>query len=275
MFWDYDTQWGADRSRSGDGPKTWGHLEFSNTNQLLDVLAAYDIRACFAVVGAAALPGSRPYHDPQQVRRIFQAGHEIASHSFRHEWLPGLNRAALIQTLTLSKDAIEQCIGAPVISFVPPYNQPFEYARRASFSLSERRQSGPERTSLPILCQALAETGYRFCRVAYRPWPLRIADALVGRRLDWARPLEQIEGIWCARLNAPCGFAEDTRSMLGVCTVPSKILTVYGHPHSIGLPGAQNIQFLEPFLVEVKHLCSIGRLRASRPDTIIHEMKLQ
>src|SRR4051812_42902564 len=142
FFWDYDTQWGADRSRGPGGPKNWGHLEFPNTDRLLELHAQYEIPACFAVVGAAALPGERPYHDPGQIRRVHEAGHEVGSHSFHHDWLPGLNRRALLQTLSASKDALEQCVGARVVSFVPPYNQPFDYPGGWSFSISERRGAG-------------------------------------------------------------------------------------------------------------------------------------
>ncbi|RPH35044.1 hypothetical protein EHM92_06915, partial [bacterium] len=83
LYWDYDTQWGADRSRGKGGAARWGELEFKGADRLLDIHASYEIPVCFAVVGSAALPGQRPYHDPAQVRRIFQAGHEIGSHSFR------------------------------------------------------------------------------------------------------------------------------------------------------------------------------------------------
>ncbi|MGH7633973.1 MAG: polysaccharide deacetylase family protein, partial [Gemmatimonadaceae bacterium] len=138
VFWDYDTQWGADRSRSTQRSSDWGAREFPNTDRLLEVHARYNVPACFAVVGAAALPGARPYHDADQIRRIHGAGHEIASHSFRHEWLPGLGRDALRETLSSSKSALEQCIGAPVTTFVPPFNQPFDYASRWAFSVSER-----------------------------------------------------------------------------------------------------------------------------------------
>ena len=270
IFWDYDTQWGADRSRTGS-PKDWGHLDFSNTDRLLDVFAAHGLTACFAVVGAAALPGSRPYHDPAQVRRIFGAGHEVASHSFRHEWLPGLNRASLFESLKNSKDALEQCIGAPVVSFVPPYNQPFDYARRGSFSVSERLSAGSGRASLSTVCETLHETGYRFCRVAYRSMPLRAIEAILRRRLDRPRSLERIKGIWCARLNAPCGFGTGSQSMLSACASSSEIVTVYGHPHSISLPGPQNVSCLEPFLSQAKSLQQSGRIRVSLPATLIKE----
>jgi hypothetical protein len=189
VFWDYDTQWGADRSRCGDGtrPAAWGHLEFPNTDELLDLHARFDIPACFAIVGAAALPGERPYHDPAQIRRVHAAGHEIASHALRHEWLPALDRRALQRTLRESKDALEQCIGAPVTSFVPPFNQPFDYARGWSFSLAERREAGARRTTLRVLCETLRETGYQFCRVAYSPLSERMRD-WVGRSLSPTAP---------------------------------------------------------------------------------------
>jgi len=139
FFWDYDTQWGADRSRNPSRSRTWGQFDFEHTERLLELHAEYVVPACFAVVGAAALPGQRPYSDPAQVRRIHAMGHEVASHSFRHEWLPGLDRHSLLEALRASKNALEQCVGASVISFVPPYNQPFDYPPGWSFSLSERR----------------------------------------------------------------------------------------------------------------------------------------
>ena len=152
-----------------------GHLEFPGTDELLELHERFGVPACFAVVGAAALPGERPYHDPKQIRRIHAAGHEIASHAFKHEWLPGLDRRALLRTLRDSKDALEQCIGAPVVSFVPPFNQPFHYARGWSFSVSELREAGVHHTTLDRLCDALRETGYAFCRVAYAPLTERAA----------------------------------------------------------------------------------------------------
>jgi peptidoglycan/xylan/chitin deacetylase (PgdA/CDA1 family) len=230
FFWDYDTQWGADRSRL-PGPRDWGGLEFPNTDELLDIHAEFGISACFAVVGAAALPGKRPYHDPAQIRRIHAAGHEIASHSFSHEWLPGLDRRALLATLRESKDRLEQCIGSPVVAFVPPFNQPFDYAGGWSFSLSERREAGRGRTTLRILCESLGETGYRFCRVTYAPLRERVVNWLGRPGFRPGPPLE-IAGITCARAGNG-GFAlEEVTALLGRCEAQS-LIALYGHPHSL------------------------------------------
>ena len=270
LFWDYDTQWGADRSRIPGGRKTWGPLEFENTERLLKIHAEYDVPTCFAVVGSAALPGERPYHDPRQIRRIHEAGHEVASHSHRHEWLPGLNRKALRETLYASKDALEQCIGSPVTAFVPPWNQPFDYLRRLSISLAERREVPSERTHLRKLCETLEDTGYRFCRVAYRPINERLMDR-VGYRGERPRRPENIAGVTCLRLSG-LGFSAATSQLVERCIVSGGLAVIYAHPHSTRLGGTQDESRLVPFLKLVRDHVRAGRLRIRLPRDINGEI---
>ena len=269
LFWDYDTQWGADRSRSSGGPKNWGPLEFENTERLLELHAKYDIPSCFAVVGAAALTGDRPYHDSEQIRRIHAAGHEIGSHAFRHEWLPGLNRQQLIETLSKSKDALEQCIGTAINAFVPPYNQPYDYPQGNSYSLSERREAGKDRTNLHQLCETLKETSYRFCRVSYRPMQQRLAERVLGKRRDRPSRLERIAGITCVRLNTPGGFDEPAIKMLERCAETGGTAVVYGHPHSIKGKGSQNEAHLIKFLERAAELKKQNKIEVKLPSLIM------
>lgn len=269
FFWDYDTQWGGDRSRAPGGPKNWGALEFPNTERLLELHAEYEIPACFAVVGASALPGERPYHDPQQIKKIAGAGHEVASHSFRHEWLPGLNHSELTRTLRDSKDALEQCIGAAVLSFVPPYNQPFDYPAAGSISISERREAGRDRTDLRRLCDALKETGYRFCRVCYLPFRLRLAEKLLKSRLDRPVSTEVIAGVVCVRLNTPGGFDANSLQVLDLCVKQGGTAVVYGHPHSLHAGNSQDEKWFLPFLQRVQHLRDSGTVRICLPRDLL------
>lgn len=271
IFWDYDTQWGGDRSRSPGGPKSWGPLEFTATERLLDLHSEFGIPACFAAVGAAALPGERPYHDPAQIRRIHDAGHEVGSHAMRHEWLPGLSRAAVYETLRSSRDALEQCVGAPVHAFVPPYNQPFDEPRRLSISLSERRGGSPERMNVSGMCRALAETGYRFCRVAFRPALQRLAERARGRRLDAPRRPVSIGGILCARLNTPGGFDAPTLDIVRRTIGTSKVVVVWGHPHSLPSENSQGERHFVPFLEELSVAIRTGKLRAILPRDLLAE----
>lgn len=265
FFWDYDTQWGGDRSRLPGGRKAWGPLEFENTERLLEIHSRFRVPTCFAVVGAAALPGERPYHDPAQIRRIHEAGHEVGSHSHRHEWLPGLKPVELRETLRSSKDALEQCIGAPVSTFVPPWNQPFDHVAGLSVSLAERREAGPDRTNLARLCGALLETGYRFCRVAYRPVYQRLADRVLRTRFDQLGRTESISGVTCVRLNTPGGFGSLTKRSVRRCVERGALVVVWGHPHSLTLGNNQDEKYLVPFLQMISDMRDAGRLTICQP----------
>lgn len=223
------------------------------------------MRACFAAVGAAALEGERPYHDPAQIRAIHAAGHEVASHSFRHEWLPGLTEDGLRETFTKSREALEACVGAPVATFVPPFNQPFDHAAGWSISLSERREAPGRRNDLARVCRTLGACGYRFCRVAYRPLSTRLADWASGRRRDRPARLERIAGLTCVRINTPCGFGPGSSAMLDRCVAEGGLAVVYGHPHALGTDGHQSEAFLVPFLDRVRRLQEEGALRVRLP----------
>ncbi len=270
LFWDYDTQWGGDRSRAGKGPQDWSS-EFENTERLLEMQAEYDMPSCIAVVGSAALPGERPYHDPKQVRQMHELGHEVASHTHRHEWIPGLNRQSLIETLRSSKDALEQCVGEEVTCLVPPYNQPFDYPSGWSFSMSERREAGKDRTDLKMLCETLQETGYKFCRVGYRPLVHRVADRLRGRQIYQPSELEQIAGIVCLKTNA-CGFGAKSLDVLDRSVKSGKTLVIYGHPHSLSdASNTQRFDLFENFLKVIRDLREAGKIRCLLPRDLLAE----
>jgi hypothetical protein len=266
FFWDYDTQWGADRSRNPHRTPDWGPLEFPNTELVLEAHAKYGVPACFAVVGAAALPGERPYHDPAQIRRIHEAGHEVGSHAFYHEWLPALGGEKLRETLQRSKDALEQCVGVEVTTFVPPYNQPFDYARGWSFSLSERRAVRHDRIDVARLCQTLRETGYEFCRLGDRAIALRLADYVARRELHRPGELDTIEGIRCLRINTPCGFSAEARTIMERQLDRGGYWVLYGHPHSVSDPASsQSLGNLEATLEAVERWRREGRVRCVLP----------
>jgi hypothetical protein len=194
----------------------------------------------------------------------------VGSHSHRHEWLPGLGSQALRETLRSSKDALEQCIGWPVTAFVPPWNQPFDFPRRLSISVAERREVRSERTDLRKLCETLAETGYQFCRVAYRPLHERLLDRIIRREEPPRRP-ERIAGVTCLRLNG-FGFGPETSRLLERCIVSGGLAVIYAHPHSIRLGESQDESLLVPFLRRIREHRRAGRLRIYLPRDIGLEM---
>ncbi|WP_242634432.1 polysaccharide deacetylase family protein [Marinobacter salicampi] len=63
-------------------PKDWGTMEYrveANTDRLLGLFDERDTKATFFTLGWVA------ERSPNLVRRIQQAGHEIASHGYSHQ----------------------------------------------------------------------------------------------------------------------------------------------------------------------------------------------
>jgi polysaccharide deacetylase family protein (PEP-CTERM system associated) len=95
----------------------WDGLEsrvVANTERLLAAFEEFGARATFFTVGWIAR------RQPGLVRRIAEAGHEIASHSFWHEILQRHDRESLAADLGASRRLLEDLSGAPVRGFRAP-----------------------------------------------------------------------------------------------------------------------------------------------------------
>src|SRR5262245_21670695 len=103
------------------------HLHFDETRRayyagrvawatawLLDRLSARGIKATFFVVGELARA------QPRLVKTMHSAGHEVASHSWKHLRIHSFTPDAFRQDLRRSKDTLEQITGAPVVGFRAP-----------------------------------------------------------------------------------------------------------------------------------------------------------
>lgn len=85
------------------------------TNQLLDVLAQFNAKATFFVIGNSvdAYPGT--------VQRIVAEGHALGNHTYRHEALPLLSADEIVQTLSATNNAIARATGLTSSCVRPPY----------------------------------------------------------------------------------------------------------------------------------------------------------
>lgn len=92
-------------------PADWQRYErqvVSNTDRILELLAAHGVRATFFVVGKVA------ERRPEVVRRIVEGGHEVASHGYRHERIPKRGSERFDEDLRRSREVLESVSGRPV-----------------------------------------------------------------------------------------------------------------------------------------------------------------
>ncbi|OPX88387.1 MAG: Peptidoglycan-N-acetylglucosamine deacetylase [Pelotomaculum sp. PtaB.Bin104] len=85
------------------------------TPRVLEILDQYQVKACFFVVGAKAKA------NPDLIKQIALAGHEIGSHGFRHQaaWLTG-PRATATENMETSR-VIEEITGQKPRFYRPPW----------------------------------------------------------------------------------------------------------------------------------------------------------
>ncbi len=151
----------------------------SNCARVLDLFAAANVRATFFTLGWVAARA------PALVRRIHEAGHELASHGWDHARVFTLGPARFAEDLAISRRAIEDAAGIAIAGYRAP-----------SFSIDART---------PWAFEVLAQQGYAWSssvapvihdhygwpeapRFAFRPLPgsdlveVPVTTALLGRR---------------------------------------------------------------------------------------------
>ena len=160
IYWDYELQTGADQAISTKG--LWdGRKDYDETKKLLLFLKDKKIKCTFAVIGVCAEKGKLPYHSQNQIKQIAKMGHEVASHSYKHEYIPELNKKQLRETLRKSKELLENSCGKKVVSFVPPHNMPAEVY---GLSIDIKKKKKLSKISLKVLYKTLASLGYKTYR---------------------------------------------------------------------------------------------------------------
>jgi polysaccharide deacetylase family protein (PEP-CTERM system associated) len=95
----------------------WERLESrvcANTDRLVDLFAEYGVRGTFFVLGWVA------ERHPHLVKRIADAGHEIASHGFGHRLVYDQTPRAFREDVRTSKALLEDASGTAVLGYRAP-----------------------------------------------------------------------------------------------------------------------------------------------------------
>ena len=145
-------------------PSQWDRMESRvcrNTDRLLALFEQAGTYATFFVLGWVA------ERFPELVRRIHNAGHELASHSYDHGLVYDKTPEQFAHDLRRAKTAIEDAAGVPIYGYRAP-----------SFSITER--------SLWAL-DVLVEEGYRYDSSIY---PIRHDRYGIP---SWSRHIQRVQ----------------------------------------------------------------------------------
>ncbi len=271
IVWDYDTALGQVNSSYPYNFNEEKLLEeIENVEKILALAKEFEVKMTFACVGFAAEPGHFPYHVPDQIRKIFSQGHEIASHSWRHEWFPYLQREQIRRSLTRSKTILEECLGVPgaVKGFVPPFSRPMSWYSRGAFSLGDR-VFGPwyPGASRGTLLPLIREAGYEWTRVAHYP----IWQKLLGERSETKSILsswKKASGVLCVPEHY-AGFDAPAHSLLQTTIDVSGAVVLVGHPSGLTRNSSENIEHVRATLRYIADCQRAGTLKASTVSSCI------
>ncbi len=148
-----------------DGIKT--RVE-NNVDRILDLFAEADVHATFFTLGWVAK------RHPAMIRRIAEAGHELASHGYDHARVFTFDRPTFAEDIRKAREIIEDCSGQKVTGYRAP-----------SFSIDQRT---------PWAFMELAEQGYVYSSsvapVAHDHYGWPEAPRFAFRPIPWADIVE-------------------------------------------------------------------------------------
>jgi len=276
IVWDYDGAIGRINSSypyKFDEEKLYREIE--NVEKILALGDDYQLKMTFACLGFGAEPGQYPYHIPDQIRRIHAAGHEIASHSWKHEWFPYLEKAQIQLSLERSKFALETCIGekGAVSGFILPFNRPMSWYAKGSFSLGDR-VFGPwyPGADLGAMLKHIHEAGYRWSRIAHRPiWNRLFSRTNQAQNLDQA--WSSAHGVICVPSHV-FGFDAPAQALLTKVSTQGGSLVVSGHPAALDFGREESLENLVQFIKSAANYQAQGRLQSRTVGDYINEHNL-
>lgn len=171
IIWDFDTYMGQINSTY---PYNFKESSFEeerhNISCILDALDEYKIKAVFAVV---ALPCENLTYLPcfkELIYEISSRGHEIASHSWRHENFAKITLEQADRSLKRSKQILESCLNLniqqSICGFIPPHNRPMSWKRKFRLHKGDSFLASGYCNDIEALLLLLRKNNYKWTRIS-------------------------------------------------------------------------------------------------------------
>lgn len=261
IMWDFDAAIGQTNATF---PYKFNFTEFQKeldyVNFLLDFCAKEDMKFVFAITGFTGEEGVPPYQMPGLIRQIYEAGHEVASHTWRHEYLPYLLEEQVKRTLQRSKETLERCTGVPgsVTGFVPPHNRPTSFIRQLRFGLGDRsaRLIPFYKADIGYLIKLLKAEGYKWSRFTFAKNPL---EYITHPKSEVFREIRQYNGLLCLP-NQFNGFGQQAIAVVERCLRQQCDAVITGHPNGLSFKGPERMPLFIEFMEYLKQRRTEGKI---------------
>ncbi|RYE26327.1 MAG: hypothetical protein EOP51_00685 [Sphingobacteriales bacterium] len=236
LIWDYDTP--VTRITTTNPYNCNFHqwlAEEDHVKYILKTAKQLDAKFTFAVVGFGAEISVAPFDVRHVIQQIHADGHEIASHSWKHEWLPHLSKFQLNKTVERSKWILEQCTGSTVNGFVLPHDRPMSWLSKLAFSAGDR-------SLYPFFPGADIDGVAKALRAHQYKW-MRYNARLVTQKLtDWNGSKPELKRTKKFYQSNGFHFVPEHCMEFGQATIDSlnwaadnnKTLVIAGHPAALG-----------------------------------------
>jgi peptidoglycan/xylan/chitin deacetylase (PgdA/CDA1 family) len=249
IIWDFDSAMGQINSTY---PYNYHekliYKEIENVEKILEYSSNNNVPMIFAITGFAAERGLYPFHIPDLIKEIHLSGHEIASHSWRHEWLPFLELEQIVRTLNRSKLILEECIGEKnsIKGFVPPFSRPMTWLKKGAFSIGDRA-IGPnfKGNDIQKIIPLVIDSGYSWMRTSYRTLLEKIFQVDNPRNLE--RRWHNENGLACVPNNY-VGFDEKAINLIDLAIRIKRDIIISAHPSALSRSGSENIENFKLFI---------------------------
>ncbi len=258
IIWDFDSALGQINSTMPYNFKYDPiYQEIENVDYILTRADIENIQMTFACLGFAAEPGIYPFNIPDIISKIFSKGHEIASHSWRHEWFPSLTEKQVYRTLERSKQALEMCTGRVenVTGFVPPHSRPMSWIKKFSLSLGDRGLYPFHKGSdIGYVLKQLDKLHYRWCRVLtnYRPVWEKIAGHSNEDKVIFSQ-WEIHENIVCVPQHYT-GFDKPAIDYIKEAVNKNETAVISGHPAALSRDKSESREHFDRFITKAVQL---------------------
>ncbi len=136
LSFDVEEYFQVEAAAAGIDGREWDSFEKRLSpcvERILELLARFETTGTFFILGWVAI------HERAVVRRIVEAGHEIASHGMKHRMIGTLTPEEFRQDVQASKKILEDISGKPILGYRAPT---FSVTRRTLWALDILAQTG-------------------------------------------------------------------------------------------------------------------------------------